>query len=74
MRVWHYQFALHAGPPTRAFYDTDNDGEADIKDQLPVHINSIVMSSEDVYTDAINTPSRGRSGSCNSWLSDVGCS
>ncbi len=29
-RAWHYQFALHAGPPLRAFYDTDNDGRIDL--------------------------------------------
>lgn len=29
-RAWHYQFALHAGPQMRAFYDTDNDGRIDL--------------------------------------------
>lgn len=29
-RAWHYQFALHVGPPMRAFYDTDNDGRFDL--------------------------------------------
>lgn len=29
-RAWHYQFALHVAPHTRAFYDTDNDGRFDL--------------------------------------------
>lgn len=47
---------------------------AQIKDRWAASLDSIVMPSEDVYTDAINTLTRDRSGSCNFWLSDVGCS